>query len=526
MPEALATTKRKFHRLLDSRFGPPTTQLAPNPVGAAVAPNDTQHTTSEPAAKRIRSGTTTSTTSVTQQRVSQARSSVTAVARSTSLTSLRHPSINRTTTVSKTGISALPKAMREPPNFAPWSHDIFLSRLRTFGRVSQWHPKPEGVNEVQWAKRGWSCVDTNTVACKGGCGKRVLVDVEPVPRRRRRDAGTEDEGRDEEEEGDEGGEDDEEMEKALVERYKGLIVDGHAEGCLWRQAGCKDDIYRLPIVKTVVWQPELRERFMALLKISASFQHVHLKPDDLKPSMEKLLTDLPPTLLAQTDAITTGTNTDSDTEITSSQARQHALLIGLTGWRGVTDSGTDLLTCAACFQRIGLWMYQPDYKRKTHSIAHDEAGEIGDDNPADQEDQEDRSLNLVDLHREHCPWRNGESQCAQGGDYAGWPAWRIQFSILERCADEYRRRSRGQLVTSSREGAVSEGDAAAADDGVVGEEGTSVADGLELMPELTREETEKLDKERTSKLRRLKSVFGFNKARTIKRRESTQSMFQ
>lgn len=316
--------------------------------------------------------------------------------------------------------------------------------------------------------------------------------MEPVPRRRHvpeHQTADEQEDQDEPHGSDAGTEDEnadsEDFEHALVDRYKGLIIEGHAEGCLWRQTGCKDDIYRLPVVKSTVWQPELRTRFAELIDISPSLQSVKLKPDDIKPSTEKLIADFPTTLLAPPEPHAANEdNTIAGAADHESEARPKALLIAMCGWRGVTESGTELLRCDACFQRIGLWMYQPDYKPSAVS---------------DDDDQEqDNSLDLIDLHREHCPWRNSTTQSATG-DYAGLPAWKILHNILYRYADEYRRRSRGQDTTPRP---VSEVESTV-------ETEDHLDDSLQLMPELTREETERLDKERTSRLKKLKKVFGF-----------------
>lgn len=89
-----------------------------------------------------------------------------------------------------------------------------------------WTNKPEGIGEVEWAKRGWVCEGWNTVACKGGCEQRVVVKLYP----RRRDA----EGKDIEMSEDV----EEEVEEGLVERYRELVVQGHFEDCLWRRRGC------------------------------------------------------------------------------------------------------------------------------------------------------------------------------------------------------------------------------------------------------------------------------------------------
>ena len=67
---------------------------------------------------------------------------------------------------------------QSPPNYAPWDRAQFLGRLKTFRHVDKWSPKPTKVNEVEWAKRGWSCVGKERVGCLGGCGREVYIKLE------------------------------------------------------------------------------------------------------------------------------------------------------------------------------------------------------------------------------------------------------------------------------------------------------------------------------------------------------------
>lgn len=64
------------------------------------------------------------------------------------------------------------------PNFAPWDRGQFLERLKTFRQVDRWGSKPAKINEVQWARRGWSCVGKERVGCVGGCGKESCIKLE------------------------------------------------------------------------------------------------------------------------------------------------------------------------------------------------------------------------------------------------------------------------------------------------------------------------------------------------------------
>lgn len=114
------------------------------------------------------------------------------------------------------------------PNFAPLDRGQFLSRLKTFRHVDKWASKPAEVNEVQWAKRGWSCVGKERVACVGGCGQELVVMLERADQDPREELEIE--------------VDDDDwnasVSEQLVERYADMIVTEHDEYCLWRKRGC------------------------------------------------------------------------------------------------------------------------------------------------------------------------------------------------------------------------------------------------------------------------------------------------
>ncbi|KAH9836441.1 Rsm1-like [Teratosphaeria destructans] len=427
--EAIATTKRKFYRALDNITNPPATPI-------------TAH--GEHLAKRARRSISGSSSSIIW-RESRTKTANTA---------------NRT---SKAGTSP-PKPI---PNFSPWSHETFIDRLRSFSRVSLWHPKPEAVGEVPWAKRGWVCVDVNTVACKGGCERRVVVSLDPPER-----AHVGEDGQDEDEV-----DDDSTYEDALVERYRQLIVDGHAEACLWRKAGCKDDIYHMQVVRPSIWQPELSKRYRSLQQIDKSIKDVKVQtlPRDTSAiTTARLIEELPANVLAGLGE-----------EDAALSARTKAFDIALHGWHGAAESGNDLLRCEACFQRIGLWMYQPGYR----------PGRASEDDA-----EEDMIINLLEMHRDHCPWRNPDTQKASGS-LAGLNAVQILYRVVATYAREQRRRSEehgpnGQS-TADHNG-EDEGNATLASPTV----------------SLSRDEIERQDKERDTRLQKLKRLF------TIKRKSA------
>lgn len=98
--------------------------------------------------------------------------------------------------------------------------------------------KPEEINEVQWAERGWSCVGKERVGCVGGCGKEVVIKLE------------DDREQVEQEEGETSADEDQDWregaQEQLIEKYAETIITGHDGGCLWRRRGC-DGICALPM---------------------------------------------------------------------------------------------------------------------------------------------------------------------------------------------------------------------------------------------------------------------------------------
>jgi len=88
------------------------------------------------------------------------------------------------------------------------------------------------VNEIEWAKRGWTCSGKEKVKCvlcgaelavkvnrKEVDGKEVAVLIAS------------------------------EIEEAVIEKYASLIVDAHKADCLWRKKGCDG---RLPFLQRLV----------------------------------------------------------------------------------------------------------------------------------------------------------------------------------------------------------------------------------------------------------------------------------
>lgn len=213
MSYSLESKKRKFHRVLDSLSKPPapshaTTKKTQDPIMAArerlIPATET--------IKRVRGGDDPLDKVTTRTTVSR-------IIRSTTGGSVR-------------------------PNFVPWDRDRFLERLESFRPVTRWSPKPAPINEVEWAKRGWSCTDYMRITCVGGCGSSVVVKLP-------------DEVEDFEELDEEKLRERQEVRTLgplsgtllvgmlicgsgakVVDEYRKMISQGHSDTCPWRTTGC------------------------------------------------------------------------------------------------------------------------------------------------------------------------------------------------------------------------------------------------------------------------------------------------
>lgn len=65
-------------------------------------------------------------------------------------------------------------ATNAPAKYCPGDRDELLKRLATFQEITDWTPKPDKVNEIEWAKRGWICQGKEKVRCVL-CHKELIV---------------------------------------------------------------------------------------------------------------------------------------------------------------------------------------------------------------------------------------------------------------------------------------------------------------------------------------------------------------
>jgi hypothetical protein len=301
---------------------------------------------------------------------------------------------------SKSATSTSPASPRKAPNYQPGSQEQFLARLKTFADVKKWGSKPDAIGEVEWAKRGWSCDAWNTVACKGGCEQRVAVKLRP----KRKSA----DGKEIEMSEDLGAD----VGEGLVERYKALIVEGHGEDCLWRRRGCSDEIYHIPIPNRSKSSAELLERYKSFKVIEDEIPLIEniLYPE---PSISDVLKRVPSTLWNSPGSQSTQTPPTTPSEIS-------AFAFAIFGWTGLSDSKIALATCGHCFQRLGLWLYKED--------------RLKDMSEKLEVPIESLRLNLLEAHREHCPWKNPVTQLNPvDGPIKDMAAWQtLEFLLMGR----------------------------------------------------------------------------------------------
>lgn len=475
MPTALTTSKRKFHTLLDNLTRP--------------SPRSNPSTPNQPC-KRPRLSPRHSLASA--HPLSPPPHSLRTLDRaptpqdSTVELDLAAPSpqlSNRNSADSPGGIRLTTRTARilsqraheqheknkETAQYNPWSRPGFLARLKTFADLSLWTPgKPDGLNEVVWASRGWSLDSaTNTVACKGGCEARVVVALRPP----RKDAegkvieGSEDWSCD--------------IVEGVTERFAELVVEGHGEGCMWRLGrGCRDDIMRVSVLREVEWQEELRQRYTSLAV------------RDLPPA-ERIASpvDVEQTIRYLGNHFFTPASTQTPTN-------HSALHLALTGW---TTAAPDTLNCQTCFRRIGLWLY-------TRS--------------APSPDSVPTPLDPLEAHRHYCPWANASTQAMPSGPFEGLPAYDVLLRIIASWSGARARARKSLLRSSAVVDEEGSGGGVDATDGEGGGGGVNERGGEDGGEEVarpssakSREEIREEDRKRFARLREVTRAMGLGRKR-------------
>ncbi|KAL2049253.1 hypothetical protein ABVK25_010520 [Lepraria finkii] len=383
-----------------------------------------------------------------------------------------------------TGVAAVKQAaplaalnQRKAPNFAPWDRGQFLERLKTYRHVDKWMGKPEHISEVQWAKRGWSCVGKERVGCVGGCSKEVVITLEN---------NRENKENEDERPADEDVDEEEWREKAqeeLVEKYAEMIITSHGGGCLWRRRGCDDTIQRLPLAHRATAIDKLRRRYESLLAMAPELPPDPFTPEGLDISNIHAQTALlicsspsdPPPDCTQ--------NTPSDLSkppnnaASPPPANTSAMTLALFGWQAEEGHISGLATCTACFRRLGLWLFRPS------------------SSDTDSHSSMER-LDVIGEHRDYCPWVNPLSQngtASRRSSLDGLAGWEVLMRAVN-------------VSTLHRRGGSGDTTGATSKDLDAGASGVASLTSLATTSRDRKDEEER-DKERWAKLKRLKQVF-------------------
>ncbi|KAL8763287.1 MAG: hypothetical protein Q9184_000843 [Pyrenodesmia sp. 2 TL-2023] len=388
---ALSTTKRKFHAILESISNPSSTSLNLNNDHHNNASTTTLPTLTEPAAKRLKYARPTS--------MPVSSSNLTRTIRSASNTSNRRTS----------AASSMTEVKKPPPNFAPWDRNQFLARLETFRHVDKWMSKPDPINEVQWTKRGWTCVGKERVGCVGGCGNEVLISLEPDREEERPIEGIQPA----EEAVDDYYDWREEAQKELVVRY--------------------NSIHRIPLANQATTLQSLRQRYESLSALSSSLPSNISTPPNfnisrliphlfhiLHPSLEPTASTSHPSSPTTNPAVPNETN-DSASSPPPASINPRALTLALLGWGAdPTSPVPGILSCPACFRRVGLWLFKSPPSSPATSPPSSPTSNTSPTRSAPVINR----LDPITEHRTYCPWINARSQARNAvltdEDLSGW----------------------------------------------------------------------------------------------------------
>ncbi|AEO63994.1 uncharacterized protein THITE_135466 [Thermothielavioides terrestris NRRL 8126] len=439
-----ATVKRKFNALLQGIGSRPSTDRDSSTADLASSPASLRSSTYRTMAgdsdldpyKKRRVGAPTSTptkySSLQDTPMRSSPASIRAVPPSTTISNI---TLRKWTPGTASPAPDGNEGAPPPPKYCPGDRDQLLRRLATFQELTDWTPKPERVSEIEWAKRGWVCQGKERVRCTL-CGSELAVKVN------RKEV--------------DGKEISvliaSEIAESVVDKYAELIIEAHAEDCLWRKKGCDDSLLRLPLPNPKLALQGLRQRYDELSERAAFLPYessIRLPPT---LNLDTVISFLPPTFFTDppprpppsstadpsatpTTTTTTATATTTSPPATTPQINRPALALALCGWQSLTHPllGTPVpnsASCHTCLRRLGLWMFRPRARpppspspssgtsTSTSTSAAAAAAAAGPEQqllPAPMD-----HLDPVREHRFFCPWKNPAVQRNPGkGAVAG-----------------------------------------------------------------------------------------------------------
>ncbi|KAK6956660.1 hypothetical protein Daesc_001939 [Daldinia eschscholtzii] len=479
-------TKRKFNALLQGIGAKPTPQspsteaqnyIADSPVNRPSTPNSTSLPTNNALTpnKEMPSGSVPSTPSDLLKRRRILESSP---GNEKSGGTIVSNVVLKKWAPNGNAISPAKGAKDEAPKYCPGDRDELIRRLGTFQELTEWTPKPDKVNEIEWAKRGWVCQGKERVRCTL-CHKELVVKMNKK-----------------EVDGKEGpvivGSD---IENALVKRFVELIIDAHQEDCLWRKRGCDDTLLRLSLTSPSTALVSLRQRYDELCARQFFLPYLFNLRLPAGLDLQAIKSQLTPSFF--TDPPPPSTNPSVPNDV--------ALALALTGWQGLTNPRVGAVpnsaTCATCLRRLGLWMF------KSKEV-DEETNQILVPAPMDY-------LDPIREHRFFCPWRNAAVQHNPGSKKVdNKTAWEVLLQTIKN--NSY---LRAQAEKSNQRGFFHRSSASVP---TTPAKGGQTADGRSPMLGSEDEEEDMSardakDKERWARLRKVKNLFDTKNGKKLRR---------
>ncbi|KAI5828111.1 zf-C3HC-domain-containing protein [Schizophyllum commune Tattone D] len=322
--------------------------------------------------------------------------------------------------------------------YRPSSVTSFLERLATF-KIATYSGKPKCLEASAAAAAGWINDGKDRLVC-GICNASWVV------------AGREGLSRD--------------AANALVEKQRASLVDAHKEGCPWRKQQCDASIYRIPLQSPQTMVRAIKSNAVAL---NTPFANVHVKhplsatqlnslkqtianftlPDATEPTPQPCdaavlaslfgwsvpATSERPTSLSRPSSFTRktpslsrgatpsasraatpapmasisrpGTPTNAGRRFAFLPLASSSLSIALGTGQGAASSG-DIVHCALCQRRVGLWAFRAaEDSSNGNANGSSHATEDPSSPPPNEElvrKPPPRQFDLLKEHRAFCPY--------------------------------------------------------------------------------------------------------------------------
>lgn len=147
-----------------------------------------------------------------------------------------------------------------------------------------------------------------------------------------------------------------------------------------------DTIYRLPLAHQATTLNGLRLRYESLVAIYSDLPSTLSTPPSFTLSASHRLSQVFHPSVANSTTSPATPPSDSSPPI---PINHEALILALFGWQAEPSQISGLVSCPACFRRLGLWLFKSPTPPASPSMTR---------------------LDVLTEHRDYCPWINPNSQ--------------------------------------------------------------------------------------------------------------------